>query len=242
MINYESSVPLHQQIAEELTNSLSKGTYRPGDKLPSEKRLCEQYGVSRITVRQALRTLLDNDLVYSVQGIGTFVKSVKVQQQIQRIVRFSQILREKGVSGHTIIHKYTVENAGEQSDNRFANGCSRLELIGYMQSAPVVYYSSCFNKTISHDAYMKAIELEKEGVAFSSYDLYGLLGISLNKIDQRISAASETDLTRAVFGEYSSPAYLVLETDYYSKDTGLLEHKIAYYRSDIYSFHLEREM
>jgi len=51
--------------------------YAPGQKLPPEQRLCEQFGVSRITARHALRLLAEQGLVERHQGRGTFVRAVR---------------------------------------------------------------------------------------------------------------------------------------------------------------------
>ena len=53
------------------------GHYAAGQKLPPERHLCEQYLVSRITVRHALRLLKEDGLVEQFRGKGTFVKSIK---------------------------------------------------------------------------------------------------------------------------------------------------------------------
>lgn len=60
----ESSIPRHQQIADHLRTEISDGEFTPGDKLPSEKRLCDYFKVSRITVRQALKALENEGLIY----------------------------------------------------------------------------------------------------------------------------------------------------------------------------------
>ncbi len=242
MINRGSSVPLHQQVAEELAKSIAGGVYQAGDRLPSEKQLCDKFSVSRITVRQALGRLINDDLVYSVQGIGTFVKTIRIQQQIQRIIRFSEILSEKGVTGHTSVRQFQPQPEDEHGRKKFPEGFSRMDLLGYVYNAPVVFYSSRISDDISERVHRKALELESRGEAFSSYDLYDLLGIRISRIDQKIMAIGSTPLMKEVFGSHASPAYLVLETFYYNGKGALLEWKTAYYRSDVYSFHLEREM
>lgn len=242
MINHDSSTPLYHQVAEELSRAIASGVYQADDRLPSEKQLCGKFGVSRITVRQALGKLINDDLVYSVQGIGTFVKTVRIQQQIQRIVRFSEILSEKGVTGHTAVRQFLPQSGDKQAGTKFPEGFSRMDLLGYVYNAPVVFYTSCLSDRISWQVYQKALELEAKGEAFSSYDLYALLSIKISRIDQKIMAIGNTPLMKDVFTSHSSPAYLVLETFYYADNGALLEWKTAYYRSDVYSFHLERRM
>ena len=63
-------------VAEELKEKIISGSYKSGDRLPSESALCELFSVSRITVREALKKLNMMGLVEIKQGKGTFVRSV----------------------------------------------------------------------------------------------------------------------------------------------------------------------
>jgi GntR family transcriptional regulator len=69
-----AGVPLHRQLFLVLHDEISRGTLQPGDPLPTEQSLCEQFGVSRITVRRALGDLTDAGLVERRQGVGSFVR------------------------------------------------------------------------------------------------------------------------------------------------------------------------
>ena len=57
-LSRDSAVPLYQQIKQELLRDIQTGVLEPHTRLPSERKLVEQFGVSRITVRQALRELV----------------------------------------------------------------------------------------------------------------------------------------------------------------------------------------
>ena len=73
MVEANSVIPLYKQIVRALSDSIANGTYRPGDKLPTEAELIEQFGVSRITVRSAIKEMEDAGLVERARGKGTFV-------------------------------------------------------------------------------------------------------------------------------------------------------------------------
>ena len=64
---------LYEQVVSRLTTQIEQGIYRKGDFLPSEKELIESTGVSRITVRQALRILGDMGYIETLQGKGSRV-------------------------------------------------------------------------------------------------------------------------------------------------------------------------
>ncbi|MFZ1755552.1 MAG: GntR family transcriptional regulator [Caldilineaceae bacterium] len=73
MIPSATSRPRYVQIEESLHTLLETGGYRPGDKLPPEPELAQQIGVSRATLREALRSFEQQGIINRKQGVGTFV-------------------------------------------------------------------------------------------------------------------------------------------------------------------------
>src|SRR5262245_4348699 len=69
-----AGVPLHRQLFLVLHDEIARGALTPGDVLPTEQTLCDQFGVSRITVRRALADLADAGLIERRQGVGSFVR------------------------------------------------------------------------------------------------------------------------------------------------------------------------
>jgi DNA-binding LacI/PurR family transcriptional regulator len=66
-------VPLYYQVRVAIQKEILEGRLRPGDMLPSEQVLCAQYKVSSITMRRALRDLVQSGHIYRENGVGTFV-------------------------------------------------------------------------------------------------------------------------------------------------------------------------
>jgi DNA-binding GntR family transcriptional regulator len=75
-INRDSYEPAYAQLVSILRQSMATGILRPGDQLPSEAQLCKRYGVSPMTVRRAINMLVDQGIVITEQGRGTFVKPI----------------------------------------------------------------------------------------------------------------------------------------------------------------------
>jgi GntR family transcriptional regulator len=69
-----AGVPLHRQLFLVLHDEIDRGVIAPGDALPTEQTLCDQFGVSRITVRRALADLADQGYIERRQGVGSFVR------------------------------------------------------------------------------------------------------------------------------------------------------------------------
>ena len=72
-IDKESPIPLYYQIEEWLRGQIASGQLKPGDMLAPEIALCEELGVSRLTLRQALKNLTDDGLLIRKRAKGTFV-------------------------------------------------------------------------------------------------------------------------------------------------------------------------
>lgn len=68
------NIRVHEQIIEQIRDMIIDGTLKKGDKLPTERNLAEQLGVSRASVREALRALEIMGLVESRQGDGNFIR------------------------------------------------------------------------------------------------------------------------------------------------------------------------
>jgi GntR family transcriptional regulator len=70
----DAGVPLHRQLFLVLRDEIARGAIDAGDPLPTEQALCEQFGVSRITVRRALADLADQGYVERRHGVGSFAR------------------------------------------------------------------------------------------------------------------------------------------------------------------------
>jgi DNA-binding GntR family transcriptional regulator len=75
-IDRRSYEPAYAQLVDILRQQIAAGELRPGDQLPSESQLCKLYHVSPMTVRRAINILVDQGVISTAQGSGTFVKAV----------------------------------------------------------------------------------------------------------------------------------------------------------------------
>jgi DNA-binding GntR family transcriptional regulator len=71
--DYADPRPAYVQIADDLRSQIEAGTYGPGDRLPSNRAMSEQYGVAAETLRQALDVLRSEELIATQSTRGTFV-------------------------------------------------------------------------------------------------------------------------------------------------------------------------
>lgn len=91
------SVPAYRQIIAYLKGGISSGKLHPGDMLPTEMSLCESFGVSRTTVRQAFQILEREGFIVRKRGKGTFVCEQKLKRSLNNYYNFTSEMRILGL-------------------------------------------------------------------------------------------------------------------------------------------------
>jgi GntR family transcriptional regulator len=92
-----SGVPYYLQLEDLLSKRISAKEWAPGGQIPTETELCEQYGVSRVTVRQALARLVQRGLLTRGRGKGTFIRDNRVTASARSVRSFSMELAALGM-------------------------------------------------------------------------------------------------------------------------------------------------
>jgi len=106
----QTGQPRHEQISDHFREKIEEGELTPNEQLPSEHELCEQFDVSRVTVRRALQTLENEGLIYRRQGLGSFVTEVSVPHGLVRLTDFAQDMAKAGLEARSEIVRH--EQAG----------------------------------------------------------------------------------------------------------------------------------
>jgi GntR family transcriptional regulator len=105
-------IPLYHQLKTVLMDSIDSGQWQAGQQLPTEEKLAENFGVSKITVRQALRDLADLGYVRRERGRGTFVSKPKFDQGPRELMSFTQEMhRHHLTAGSSVLECNTVDAA-----------------------------------------------------------------------------------------------------------------------------------
>jgi len=103
---YSSPVSLYYQLKETFINNIIDKTWQPDSRIPSERELCDLYGVSRVTVRKALDELVQGGYIYRVQGKGTFVKQRSLEQKLSKFYSFSEEIKKRGMKEATTVIQF----------------------------------------------------------------------------------------------------------------------------------------
>jgi DNA-binding GntR family transcriptional regulator len=97
-IDRRSYEPAYAQLVNILRQQIAAGTLRPGDQLPSESQLCKLYRVSPMTVRRAINILVDQGVISTAQGSGTFVKAVDLGTATFHLQELQTLFSDKQTS------------------------------------------------------------------------------------------------------------------------------------------------
>lgn len=131
MLKQDAITPLYVQLMDELEASIRNGVYKPGDKIMTEAEMAREYGVSLITVRKAVGSLMEKGLVVRKQGKGTFVTKPKYSRNMKKLQSFTEMCEQMGVKPGARV----LENRLIAADKKVA------DRLGIEPGSNVVYIS-----------------------------------------------------------------------------------------------------
>ncbi|MEJ1922745.1 GntR family transcriptional regulator [Microbacterium sp. KHB019] len=187
-----ANAPLYQTITQDILDQIQSQIFPPGHRLESESALAVHYGVSRMTVRQALGQLESDGLVTRKPGSGTFVNAPQAtRRETNRIAPFHE---ELGVSAEeitTVVELQEVETPPESVAEQLftAPGASATHLIRVRKykQRPIAVQESWV-------PYLRAPQLSREPLIDGSlYKTLGRLGLEVATADQRVTAVLATE-------------------------------------------------
>lgn len=181
---------MYQVIYDDLASRISTGELAPNERLPSELSLADQFGVSRMTVRQALDRLADERLLRRRPGAGTFVSPAgSSYRSLNRLQSFREEVGVGNAKIKTVLHaQETVEPTQEVREHlRLKQRATAIRLlrVRIVDSIPASIQESWL-------PYALAPALARERLTNGSLyqTLSGRYGVQLKWAEQEISAAA----------------------------------------------------
>ena len=233
-INKDAPTPIYLQIAESIGSLLASGALPPGYVLPPERVLCEQFGISRMTLRQAMSLLDREGLIDSRRGIGTVVRNSRLRKQQQELRSFSEEIRERG--GRPESRLISLGLATPAASVREFFGLREDQAIYEIQRVRL------------NDGEPLALELARiperlcpglERFDLTKTSLYRVLeesyGLSLESCSEEISAEIPNSECRKLLSVPAGTAVLVVNRRTYARDGRPVEFTRSVFRGDRYS-------
>jgi GntR family transcriptional regulator len=229
--------PLYARLRDELRAGILDGRLQPHAKLPSESEMTAAYGVSRITVRQALGDLQKEGLIVRLQGKGAYVAQPRASQQLQRLEGLAEALAGGGQQIHSKrLAMKTVRAAAEvaaQLELVPRTEVHQLTTLRYLDRQPL-------SVNVSH--FLPGIGERIARIDVSGRDLLEVLerdlGQRVERADVEIRAeampAREARLLQVEAGQPALRVHRVIR----AVGGKPLQTEAAVYRADVFSYRL----
>jgi GntR family transcriptional regulator len=228
---FDGPEALYVQLAEDLARRIQTGEYGPRKRLPGEFELVDRYGLSRVTVRQAMSVLERRGLVIRRRGVGTFVASPKVHQDLADPLRgFYDGLVAKGLKPEFILVDYRKVTPSAQIAAKIGSNPAMLVVRLYkLDDAP-------FAVTYVHMHAVAADVTRDEIVATPIYHIMERLGQRIARAELTIRAQAAGHGPGRLLEVSATEPVLILDRTSYAESGEALENTVCYLRSDTYEF------
>lgn len=230
-INHTAAEPMYLQLKQRIRDDIVRLGLLPGAMLPGEHRLCEQFGVSRTVVRQALLQLEHQGLIERVKGKGTFVAKLKVPETlVHTLTGLYEEVAARGGHVHSSVRRQEVAPADDDVAEALrvppASSIVVIERLRFVDDEPwsltTTYLPLPVGALVIHDD-------------LSDRSLYALLaehGISAKRGVRSAEAVSATTEQAQLLNVNIGQALLVLRSVSYDENSQPMEYFIAFHRGD----------
>ena len=229
-------LPAYIQIHDQIKQDIDQGNWKIGQRLPSERDLCETFEVSRMTVRQAITLLVDEGILERKPGSGTFVASSRVKEKMRGTTSFTEIVRSQGKTpssqliSYQKVHpnEFELKNLGIQPRNYVI----RMERVRFADQMPVVYEVASIPEKLIRG-------FKEEEITEHFFQTLTDNGYEIGKSQQTISASLAGERLAKHLNIKSGDALLNLTQVSYLQDGQAFEYVRSFYVGDRFEFYLE---
>lgn len=223
--------PLYLQIKDILKDRILHGVYPLGTNIPSETQLESEFGVSKITVRNAIKELAQEGYLEPSSGKGTKVLRNTSASKLSKMKRFTEVLVEEGNQIQKQLVQAKAENneEGTELHRLFGRRCLLIERLYCLNGAPYIHYSHYLAPALE--------EIETPNSSLQS--LYGMLeeqGISLDKFRDEFSVSAAPSPVAAKLHVREGTPLLKRVRYSYGENGNVVEYSIGYYNTEMHKY------
>ncbi len=237
-LNHEKgAAPLYSQIENIIKAQIENGEYAYGDVLPSEKQLQEIFGVSRVTVRQAVSALVNAGYLQSSQGIGTIVIFEKIDEKLKRVISFSEEMEQHGIKMETSYCNITLEKTNKviaaKLYTKEGDEVYKLVRVRCAKTSPIVYSITYLKKNYE-------LPLEPERYKESLYNFLDTqYGVKIVKGQDTFEATlADREIGKYLDISIGSPVFKRTRKTI-NQNNEPVEYTVCYYPGDKYKYSVE---
>ncbi|WP_353892031.1 GntR family transcriptional regulator [Proteinivorax hydrogeniformans] len=236
------SRPLYLLVKDRLLEMIKKGTYPLDSKLPSEFELSKLFGVSRPTLREALRVLEEEGVLIRKHGIGTFVNSPKstIKSGIEKLNSVTYDIESLNYRAGTKLIKFNYATPSEIVKEKLglSNGekVVQIKRIRTADGEPVVYCVDSIKASASFDLEdFKSLENSLLDLLKQKYS------INISYAITEIVPVIADELLGEYLGKINKDPILLLEQVHYTKENSPVLYSENYFKSDRFKFQVIRK-
>jgi GntR family transcriptional regulator len=240
IVDTTNPIPKYLQISAWLKELIQNGRYRPGEKLPSEVELSEVCGVNRNTLRQAIAELTAMGLLRKEKGTGTFVAAqapVELRHKLERILSFTDLMRDSGVEEQTKILNKRAETANQEIATALFLGPSKTVVVIRRVRAgdgiPLIYEESY----LPSDIFDGILDMNLSGSMYKI--MTQKFKVSLARCKQTISAVNLNQNIASILELPKNSAGIFIESLTFDENSIPIELLRSYHRGDKYKLEIE---
>ena len=231
-------VPRYYQLKQILEKRIQLGEFQPDDQFPTDESLCDEYRLSRGTVRRAIDMLVDEGRLRRQQGRGTFVTVPLLVPVFFRLSSFNEEMRQRGRTPATQVLHLKVVPASEPVavDLELALGEEVIEIsrLRLADGQPMALETRYLAYKICPDLLNE--DLEKQSIHSLLIDKYNIPLIrARHMIEARVLTTREAEVLQVSPG---SAGFFVSRVTYTLNDRPVTRYHIVY-RGDEYRFTAE---
>ena len=139
MLDTASPLPLYHQLAERLFQAIQAGQYTPGQRIPSENELAQEYNLGRPTVRQATDALIQRGVLVRKRGSGTFVRSVPAHVDLFSLSGTLVSFEQQGISLQSELERPRQDVIDESGHPLHGRSAVRIQRLSRVDGEPVLF-------------------------------------------------------------------------------------------------------
>lgn len=197
------------RIVEKIECYIIENGLKTGDKLPSERVLCEMWDCNHITLRAAIKRLAIEGKIISEQSVGSFVADEKMERYLQDFYSFSEFAARQGKTmQNKLISLQEIKASKKLSEKlQIAAGNTALEIVRLriVEAMPIAIE----NAYLSLDRFSELIKYD-----FSKHSLYSILeeeyGLEMEGGEEEIGITNATETEAALLEmQHNSPLFLL---------------------------------
>ncbi len=231
----QSPIPLYYQIREHLRRQISRGVYKPADRLPTEKWLAETYGVSRVTVRKTLESLTADGTLCRRRGEGVYVAEARISRRLNQLTGLHQALAEAGIPVRSELFRAVWEKPSALAEEKLSlspgERVLRVDRVRYARETPIVFQKLALRESVCPG--LDPGRLREES-------LYAIVekdyGHAIARSETEIGACSATAAMGRRLGIPARTALLLMRGTVFLADGRAMEYSENYYVPSRYTY------